>query len=84
MTVFPQTPAPAAALSVAGADRCDTVVLDTGFVHGCHDTLHAPPLRYVGHRGVSAASQGIDAETQWVSSCWSLLCKCRGGVTKVA
>jgi hypothetical protein len=35
--------------------------------------------------GVSAASQGMDAETQWVSrSSWSLLCRCRGGVTNVA
>jgi hypothetical protein len=33
----------------------------------------------------SAASQGIDPETQWVScSSWSLWCRCRGGVTKVA
>ena len=67
-----------------GADHCDTVVLDTGVVHGGHDTLRAPPLGDIGHRGVSAASQGIDAETQWVSSRWSLLCRCRGGVTNVA
>jgi hypothetical protein len=35
--------------------------------------------------GVSVASQGMEAETQWVSrSSWSLRCRCRGGVTNVA
>jgi hypothetical protein len=48
-----------------GADHCDTIVLDTGVVKGSRDTLGAPPLCYIYHRGgVSGASQGIDAETQ--------------------
>ncbi len=35
--------------------------------------------------GLSEASQGIDAEIQCVNgSCWSLRCRCRGGVTNVA
>src|SRR5258705_10123848 len=67
-----------------GAEHCDTVVLDTGVIEGGHDALGAPPLGYIGHRGASAASQGIDPDTQWASSCWSLLCRCRGGVTNVA
>jgi hypothetical protein len=32
-----------------GADHCNTVVLDSGVVHGGHDTLSAPPLRYIAH-----------------------------------
>src|ERR1700761_3322707 len=69
-----------------GAELCDTGVLDAGVVEGRCDAFGAPFLGYVGHQfaAVSGASQGIDAETQWVSSCWSLLCKCRGGVTNVA
>jgi hypothetical protein len=48
-----------------GADHCDTIVLDTGVVKGGRDTLCAPPLCHIYHRGgASGASQGIDAETQ--------------------
>jgi hypothetical protein len=32
-----------------GADHGDTVILDTGVVHGGHEALSAPPLGYVGH-----------------------------------